>query len=122
MAHSRTFRSGRVGALRRLKSTAGSAVHLVVSIDTTEVTRLVHDIVPYLIVLILVSGVALRLAVKPTIDAFLKLREGLRPDQDQTQQRIARLEDEVSRLRAGDLQVPPALDEGAPSKDPVRRS
>jgi hypothetical protein len=89
-------------------------------LDPNEVVRLLKQILPEIIVLVLVIGVALRLAVKPTIDAILRLREAL-PDQVQTQQRLARLEDEVSRLRSGDLQVPPALDDGSRSKDPVRR-
>jgi hypothetical protein len=88
------------------------------SLDANEVVRLLKQLLPEVIVLVLVVGVALRLAVKPTIDAILTLREGVR-DQDQTQQRIARLEEEVTRLRAGDLQVPPALDDGSRSK--VRR-
>jgi hypothetical protein len=88
------------------------------SLDANDVVRLLKQLLPELIVLVLVVGVALRLAVKPTIDAILRLREGVR-DQDQTQQRIARLEEEVTRLRAGDLQVSPALDDGSRSK--VRR-
>ena len=88
------------------------------SLDANDVVRLLKQLLPEVIVLVLVVGVALRLAVKPTIDAILKLREGVR-DQDQTQQRIARLEEEVTRLRAGDLQVPAALDDGSRSK--VRR-
>jgi hypothetical protein len=90
-------------------------------LDATDVVRLLRSILPGLILLILVIGVALRLAVKPTIDAILRLREGVRSDQDETQQRIARLEDEVTRLRAGDSPVPLALDDGSRSKDPVRR-
>jgi hypothetical protein len=88
------------------------------SLDANDVVRLLKQLLPELIVLVLVVGVALRLAVKPTIDAILRLREGVR-DQDQTQQRIARLEEEVTRLRAGDLQVPPTLEDGSRSK--VRR-
>jgi hypothetical protein len=76
---------------------------------------------PGLVVLVLVAGVVFRLTVKPTIDAILRLREGLRSDQDQTQQRIARLEDELARLQAGGAPVPPALDDGTWSKDRIRR-
>jgi hypothetical protein len=103
-----------------LQSPAELGVGLVVSLDPTEVTRLVHQILPEVIVLVLVTGVALRLAVKPTVEAILKLRAGLRPDQDQARQRIAQLEDEVARLR-GDSRDPPALDDGSWSKDPTRR-
>jgi hypothetical protein len=60
-----------------------------------------------------VGGVAFRLTVKPTIDAILRLREGLRSEQDQTRQTIARLEEEIRQLRAGELRVPPALGEGS---------
>jgi hypothetical protein len=102
-----------------MQSPAGLAVDLLVGLEMTDVTQLLKILLPGLVLLVLVSAVALRLAVKPAVDAILKLREGLRPDQDQMQQRIARLEDEVTRLRAGDLQVPQALDDGSRSK--VRR-
>jgi hypothetical protein len=71
--------------------------------------------------LLLVGGIVFRLTVKPTIDAILRLRDGLRSDQDQTQRRIAQLEEEVSRLRAGDSRDSPLLDDGSWSKDLVRR-
>ena len=90
------------------------------SLDANDVVRLLKQLLPELIVLVLVVGVALRLAVKPTIDAILRLREGVR-DQNQIQQRIARLEEEVTRLQAGDSRVAPALDDGSWSKGPVRR-
>jgi len=90
------------------------------SMDVNDVVRLVKSFLPGLILLILVIGLALRLAIKPTIDAILRLREASRGDQDQAQ-RIARLEDEVTRLRGGDSPIPPALDDGSRSKDPIRR-
>ena len=90
------------------------------SMDVNDVVRLVKSFLPGLILLILVIGLALRLAIKPTIDAILRLREASRADPDQAQ-RIARLEDEVTRLRGGDSPIPPALDDGSRSKDPIRR-
>ncbi|MGO8971268.1 MAG: hypothetical protein ACLQDQ_17065 [Myxococcaceae bacterium] len=74
---------------------------------------LLKVIFPGAVMLILVGGIVFRLTVKPTIDAILRLREGLRSDQDQTQRRLARLEQEVSRLRDGQAAVPPALDAGS---------
>ena len=71
--------------------------------------------------LLLVGGLVFRLTVKPTIDAILRLREGLRADQDETQRRIARLEDEVARLSGANAQSQPVLDEGAWTKGLVRR-
>ncbi len=65
---------------------------------------------PGAVMLILVGGFVFRLTVKPTIDAILRLREGLKSDQDQTLRRLAQLEDEVSRLRAGQSSAPPALE------------
>jgi hypothetical protein len=90
------------------------------SLDVNDVVRVFKSVGPTLIVLVFAVGLALRLAIKPTIDAILKLREGSRAD-DQTQQRIARLEDEVARLRAGDSPILPALDAGSRSKDPILR-
>ena len=90
------------------------------SMDVNEVVRLVKSLLPGIILLIFVIGLALRLAIKPTIDAILRLREASRADQDQAQ-RIARLEDQVTRLGAGDSTIPPALDDGSRSKDPIRR-
>jgi hypothetical protein len=89
------------------------------SLDVNDVVRLVKSILPGLILLIFVIGLALRLAIKPTMDAILRLREASQADH-QTQQRIARLEDEVTRLRAGDSPIPPALDDGSRSKNPIR--
>jgi hypothetical protein len=71
--------------------------------------------------LLLVGGLVFRLTVKPTIDAILRLREGLRADQDETQRRIARLEDEVARLRGADAQGQAVWDDGAWTKGLVRR-
>ena len=90
------------------------------SLDVNDVVRVFKSIGPTLIVLVFVVGLALRLAIKPTIDAILKLREASRAD-GQTQQRIARLEDEMTRLRAGDSPILPALDDGSRSKDPILR-
>jgi hypothetical protein len=86
-----------------------------------DLPRLLEVIFPGMVLLVLVGGFVFRITVKPTIDAILRLREGLRSDQDQTQQRIARLEDEVARLRAGEVRLPAGLDGGSWSKDPVRR-
>ena len=90
------------------------------SLDVNDVVRLFKSVGPTLIILIFVVGLALRLAIKPTIDAVLKLREVSRAD-DKTQQRIARLEEEVTRLAAGDVQILSALDDGSRSKEPIRR-
>ena len=90
------------------------------SLDVNDVVRLFKSIGPTLIVLVFVVGIALRLAIKPTIDAILKVREASRAD-DQTQQRIARLEEQVTRLTAGGSPILPALDDGSRSKDPILR-
>jgi hypothetical protein len=90
-------------------------------VSNSDVVRLLEVLFPGLVMLALVGGLMFRLTVKPTIDAILRLREGLRTDQDQAQQRIARLEDEVARLRSGDIRPTAALGESAWPKDPVRR-
>jgi hypothetical protein len=89
-------------------------------VNNHDVVRLLEVLFPGLVMLALVGGLMFRLTVKPTIDAILRLREGLRTDQDQAQQRIARLEAEVARLRGGDIRQTAALGETS-WKDPVRR-
>ncbi|MGO9829260.1 MAG: hypothetical protein ACLPJH_03905 [Myxococcaceae bacterium] len=78
--------------------------------DVTEMEGLLKVLFPGAVMLMLVGGFVFRLTVKPTIDAISRLREGLRADQDTTLRRLAQLEDEVSRLRAGQTPAPPALE------------
>ena len=91
------------------------------NLGANDLTRILEVVFPGAVMLLLVGGVVFRLTVKPTIDAILRLREGLRSDQDVTQRRIARLEEEVARLRSGDVHVLPALDDASWSKEVVRR-
>ncbi len=86
-----------------------------------DVVRLLEVVFPGAVMLLLVGGLVFRLTVKPTIDAILRLREGLRADQDETQRRIGRLEDEVARLRGAGAQGQPVLDDGAWTKGLIRR-
>ena len=90
------------------------------SMSADELTKLLEVIFPGLVMLMLVGGLALRLTVKPTVDAMLKLREAIRSDRDQTQQRIARLEEELARLSSGGAPATRALEEGSWSKQAVR--
>ena len=90
------------------------------SLNADDMRRLLEVIFPGLVMLILVGGVVFRLAVKPTIDAILALREGLRSDRDQSQKRIARLEDEVARLSEVASPVSCVVDELSWSKDALR--
>jgi hypothetical protein len=92
-----------------------------VNFGSSDVPRLLEVVFPGIVMLLLVGGIVFRLTVKPTIDAILRLREGLRSDQDQTQRRIARLEEEVAGLRSGDTRLSPLLDDGSWSKELVRR-
>jgi hypothetical protein len=92
-----------------------------VNFGSSDVPRLLEVVFPGIVMLLLVGGIVFRLTVKPTIDAILRLREGLRSDQDQIQRRIGRLEEEVARLRSGDTRVSAVLGDGSWSKDLVRR-
>jgi hypothetical protein len=74
---------------------------------------------PGVTLVIVAGGVALRLSVKPLVDSMLRLKEGLKTDGD-AQVRIAQLEAEVLRLRAGEA-VRPVLEPGTWSKEPLRR-
>jgi hypothetical protein len=90
-------------------------------LSVDDAVRLMETIFPGLVILILVGGVAFRLTAKPTIDAILRLPEGLRSDEHQTRQTIARLEEEIRQLRSGELHIPPVLGEGGWAKEPRGR-
>jgi hypothetical protein len=92
-----------------------------VNFGSSDVPRIPEVVFPGIVMLLLVGGIVFRLTVKPTIDAILRLREGLKSDQDQTQRRIGRLEEDVARLRSGDTRLSPVLDNGSWSKDLIRR-
>jgi hypothetical protein len=84
-----------------------------------DLKHLLETVFTGAIALTLVGGLTLRLTVKPTVDALLKLREAIRSDRDQAQQRIAQLEAELVRLCAREAPLP-ALDDSTWSKRGVR--
>jgi hypothetical protein len=89
--------------------------------NATELQHLLEVVFPGLVLVIFVGGFALRMTLKPTVEAMIRLREGMRSDRDQTQLRIAQLEAEVARLRAGESGGQRALDDGTWSTEPLRR-
>jgi hypothetical protein len=82
-----------------------------VNLTAAELTHLLEVIFPGIILCSLVGGIVFRLTVKPTIDAILRLRDGVRSDQDQTLARLVRLEEAVARLGTAQGPVAQGLEE-----------
>jgi hypothetical protein len=89
--------------------------------NATELQHLLEVVFPGIVLVIFVGGFALRMTLKPMVEAMIRLREGMRSDRDQTQVRIAQLEAEVARLRAGESHGQRTLDDGSWSTEPLRR-